>query len=216
MNKSTNNIVLALPKGRILKEITPFLNRWEIKIEPSFFIEDSRKLLFATNFKELQVIKCRSFDVATLVSYGAADIAICGLDVIEEFSYPNIYNMLDLEIGKCRLSIAGSKNSNFADKLTIATKYVNLSKKYFSNLAIQAEIIKLNGAIEVAANLNICDYIIDLVSTGNTLKENNLREIEILLPVTSRVIVNKSSIITHNELINKFLTKFQNGRNYKI
>ena len=216
MNNSNDNIILALPKGRILEEIIPFLHKWQIEIEPSFFAQDSRKLIFSTNIKELKIIRCRSFDVATLVSYGAADIAICGLDVIEEFSYQNIYNILDLNIGKCRLSIAGSKSGNFDNKLTIATKYVNLTKKHFDNLAIQAEIIKLNGAIEVAANLNICDYIVDLVSTGNTLKENNLKEIEVLLPVTSRVIVNKSSIITHNELINKFLIKFQNGGDYKI
>lgn len=215
MSEIIDNIILALPKGRILQEILPFLKSWNIEIEPSFFDEQSRKLIFATNFPELKIIKCRSFDVATFVSYQAADLAICGLDVIEEFSYQNIYNMLDLKIGECRLSMAGRKDFNLSNlphnKLVIATKYINLAKKYFHDHAIQTEIIKLNGAIEVAANLNICDYIVDLVSTGNTLKANNLKEIEILLPISSRVIVNKSSLVTRNELINKFLKIFQNG-----
>jgi ATP phosphoribosyltransferase len=215
MSEITDNIILALPKGRILQEIIPFLKKWNIKIEQSFFDDKTRQLIFSTNFSELKVIKCRSFDIATFVSYQAADIAICGLDVIEEFSYQNIYNILDLGIGKCRLSMAGRKDFNLSNlthnKLVVATKYVNLATKYFHNHAIQTEIIKLNGAIEVAANLNICDYIVDLVSTGNTLKANNLEEIEILLPITSRVIVNKSSLVTRNELINKFLKIFQNG-----
>jgi len=203
---SKNSIIIAVPKGRILKELLPLMGLWKVTMEDEFFNENTRKLIFSTNQEYIKIIKCRSFDVATFVSYGVADIGVCGLDVIKEFSYNNIYNLLDLNIGKCRLSIAGSKKIDYAKQnITVATKYPNLTKNYFSNRGIQTETIKLNGAIEIAANLNLCDYIVDLVSTGNTLKANNLLELESIFNVSSQMIINKSSMVIHNDFINKFI-----------
>ena len=203
---SKNSIIIAVPKGRILKELLPLMGLWKVTMEDEFFNENTRKLIFSTNQEYIKIIKCRSFDVATFVSYGVADIGVCGLDVIKEFSYNNIYNLLDLNIGKCRLSIAGSKKIDYAKQnITVATKYPNLTKNYFSNRGIQTETIKLNGAIEIAANLNLCDYIVDLVSTGNTLKANNLLELESIFNVSSPMIVNKSIMVIHNDFINKFI-----------
>lgn len=203
------NIVIAVPKGRILTELLPLLEKWQIKIEDDFLNKDSRKLIFSTNNKYIKIIRCRSFDVATFVSYGVADIGICGSDVIAEFSYKNLYNICNLEIGKCRLSIAGKEsklNIKPTSNIKVATKYPNLTKEYFNNKGIQIEIIKLNGAIEIAANLNLCNYIVDLVSTGKTLKANNLFEIENIATISSRIVINKSNLIANNKLINQFLT----------
>jgi len=173
-----NKIILAVPKGRILEELKPFLLNKNILIEEDFFNENSRKLIFNTNIDNLEVVKVRSFDVANIVKYGGADIGICGSDVIEEFSSSEIYSILDLNIGKCRLSIAQPNNAdkNFANyqQLKIATKYLNIAQKYFNQQGFQAEFIKLNGSIEIATKLNLCNFIVDLVSSGKTLIENNM------------------------------------------
>ena len=204
------DLVLAVPKGRILEELLPILDKAGIKIEDDFF-NGSRKLYFNSNIENLKVIKCRSFDIATFISYGAADIGICGSDVVAEFDYKNIYNILDLEIGKCRLSLAGEKESFKKESyLKIATKYPKLTKQYFSNLGINVELIKLNGAIELAAKLGFCDYIVDLVSSGATLKENGLKEIENILEISSQLIVNQTSLIVKNDLAKNIIERFVN------
>lgn len=212
-SKTKKQFIIAIPKGRILSELKPLFSQAGFKPEAEFYNDDSRKLIFDSNFDNLKIIKVRSFDVATIVKFGGADFGICGSDVLEEFSSNDIYPMFDLEIGKCRLSIAAKKDNQSADfskvsHLRIATKYLNLTSNYFSARGIQAECIKLNGAMELAPHLNLCDYIVDLVSTGNTLRENNLGEVKKILDVSSQLIVNRHSFKTKNEELLKFIKLF--------
>ena len=209
-----NKIIMAVPKGRILDELNPILKRIGIIPENDFFSRDSRKLMFETNLKFLNIIRVRSFDVATFVALGAAQIGIAGDDVLNEFNYDEIYKVLDLKIGKCRLSIAKKKNSisDFSDKeghILVATKYKNTVTNYFAKKGIRAECIKLNGAIELAPKLGICSTIVDLVSTGKTIKENNLKETDILLRITSKLIINKIAYKLMNDNITSILDKFK-------
>ena len=205
---------MAVPKGRILDELNPILKRIGILPEKDFYSHDSRKLMFETNLKFLNIIRVRSFDVATFVALGAAQIGIAGDDVLNEFNYEEIYKVLDLKIGKCRLSIAKKKNSisDFSDKeghILVATKYKNTVTNYFAKKGIRAECIKLNGAIELAPKLGICSTIVDLVSTGKTIKENNLKETDVLFKITSKLIINKIAYKLMNDNITSILDKFK-------
>ncbi len=213
-------LLLAIPKGRILEDLTPIFNKANLKMEDDFYNESSRKLIFSTNLPNLEVVKVRSFDVATFVKFGAADIGICGSDVIEEFSSDEIFPLIDLNIGKCRLSIASLKpeltgfaanNLENLSHIRIATKYVEIARKYFAKQAIQAEPIKLSGSIEIAPKLGLCDYILDLVSSGKTLQENNMVEISKIMDVTSFVIVNRASLKTKNFAVNQIIDMFKNA-----
>jgi len=206
------DIILAVPKGRILNELVPLLKKGEIEPEREFFDEKSRKLMFRTNKKNLSIIKVRAFDVATFVALGAAQIGIAGDDVLNEFNYDEIYNVLDLGIGKCRLSVAKKINvkEDFQKNghIMVATKYKNTVINFFANKGVRAECIKLNGAIELAPKLGICSTIVDLVSTGKTLQENDLKESDVLLEITSKLIVNKISYKIMNSEISKIISKF--------
>ena len=207
------DIILAIPKGRILNELVPLLKKVDIEPEQEFFDDKSRKLMFRTNKKNLSIIKVRAFDVATFVALGAAQIGIAGDDVLNEFDYDEIYKVLDLGIGKCRLSVARKinvKKENLQSNghIMVATKYKNTVINFFANKGVRAECIKLNGAIELAPRLGICSTIVDLVSTGRTLKENNLRESDVLLEITSKLIVNKISYKIMNSEISRIITKF--------
>ena len=209
-----NKIIMAVPKGRILDELNPILKKIGIIPEKDFFSHDSRKLMFETNLKFLKIIRVRAFDVATFVAIGAAQIGIAGDDVLNEFNYEEIYKVLDLKIGKCRLSIAKKKNSisDLSDKeghILVATKYKNTVTNYFAKKGIRAECIKLNGAIELAPKLGICSTIVDLVSTGKTIKENNLKETDVLLKITSKLIINKIAYKLMNDNITSILDKFK-------
>ncbi len=205
-------LTFAVPKGRILEELVPLFTKAEIIPEADFFNESSRKLVFATNRPNLNLVKVRSFDVATFVKFGAADIGICGLDVLKEFSSPEIFPVLDLGIGKCRLSIAATKSVEFdptkISHIRIATKYTAIASNYFSELGIQAEAIKLNGSIEIAPQLNLCDFILDLVSSGKTLAENDMVELRKILDVSSYLTVNRASFKTSNSEINQLIKLF--------
>jgi ATP phosphoribosyltransferase len=204
-------IIFAVPKGRILEELTPILKKSGIIPEPDFFSDESRKLIFDTNQDNLKIIKVRSFDVATFVAFGAAHIGVCGSDVLLEFGYDNIYSPLDLGIGKCRLSVAAPEKyvneEGFWNKshIKVTTKYVNFTKDYFAKKGIQAECIKLNGSLELAPQLGLSRRIVDLVSTGNTLKANNMMEGEKLADITSRLIVNKQANKTNKKVINDII-----------
>ena len=177
-------LVLALPKGRILREVMPLVRDAGIEPEPAFDDPNSRLLKFATNLPELSIIRVRSFDVATFVAFGAAHFGVAGNDVLMEFDYPEIYAPIDLGIGRCRLSVAEPKAMAGGDDpsrwshIRIATKYPGITKRHFAGRGVQAECIKLNGAMELAPNLGLCRRIVDLVSTGQTLKDNGLVEIE--------------------------------------
>ncbi len=218
MSSTTSNnpypiepMILALPKGRILDEVMPIIRGAGIIPEPDFDNPKSRKLTFDTNNPLLKIIRVRSFDVATFVAFGAAHLGVAGNDVLLEFDYPEIYAPLDLDIGHCRVSVAELKTLSIGDDparwshVRVATKYPNLTAKHFAKRGVQAECIKLNGAMELAPSLGLCRRIVDLVSTGDTLKANGLVEIEKIIDITSRFIVNRTAFKTRNEEISKIL-----------
>lgn len=203
MPAAMQQLVIALPKGRILKEALPLLGTAGIHPEPALFDEGSRALRFATNRPEVSVIRVRSFDVATFVAFGAAQIGIVGNDVLAEFDYSELYSPVDLGIGRCRLSVAepaGTPPITSESHVRVATKYPHLTKLHFARQGIQAECVKLNGAMELAPLLGLAPRIVDLVSTGKTLKENGLVERETILEVTSRLIVNRAAFKTMPEV----------------
>lgn len=200
-------MIMALPKGRILKEVMPIIRAAGIEPEADFDNTKSRKLTFDTNFDHLKIIRVRSFDVATFVAFGAAQLGVAGNDVLLEFDYPEIYAPLDLDIGHCRISVAELVSLSKTDDpsqwshVRIATKYPNLTAKHFAKRGVQAECIKLNGAMELAPSLGLCRRIVDLVSTGATLKANGLVEVEKILDITSRLIVNRTAFKTRSDEI---------------
>ncbi len=199
---ANENLVLALPKGRILKEVMPVIRRAGIEPEPAFDDPDARQLHFATNVPQLSIIRVRSFDVATFVAFGAAHLGVAGNDVLMEFDYPELYAPVDLGIGHCRLAVAEPKELLRTDDparwshIRVATKYPAITRAHFAARGVQAECIKLNGAMELAPGLGLCRRIVDLVSTGKTLAENGLVEIETIADVTSRLIVNRAALKT--------------------
>ena len=210
----TSPLVLALPKGRIFDELAPLLNTIGITPEASFFDSGDRALQFSTNIAGLSIIRVRSFDVATFVAYGAAQLGVAGSDVIEEFNYPDLYAPIDLGIGKCRLSIA--EPANLAEKddpkrwshVRIATKYPNLTSRYFAARGVQAECIHLNGAMELAPAIGLSERIVDLVSSGATLKANGLVEVETIMEISSRLIVNRTAYKTRIAELGPILDAF--------
>jgi len=212
---SNDQIIIAVPKGRILQELQPLLLRAGIEPEEAFFDESSRALQFATKNPHISLIRVRSFDVATFVAFGAAQLGIVGSDVLAEFDYPELYAPIDLGIGKCRLSVAQLKELADEDDpsrwshIRVATKYPNLSKKHFANRGVQAECIKLSGAMELAPKLGLCRRIVDLVSSGATLKANGLVEVEVLMEVSSRLIVNRTAFKTRGAEIAPMIDRFQ-------
>lgn len=206
-------MIMALPKGRILKEVMPIIRAAGIETEADFDNPKSRKLTFDTNFDHLKIIRVRSFDVATFVAFGAAHVGVAGNDVLLEFDYPEIYAPLDLDIGHCRISVAELVSLSKTDDpsewshVRIATKYPNLTAKYFAKRGVQAECIKLNGAMELAPSLGLCRRIVDLVSTGATLKANGLVEVEKILDITSRFIVNRTAFKTRSDEISDIIDR---------
>lgn len=208
-------LVLALPKGRILAEVRPILDAVGVVPEPAFDDPASRTLQFATNVDGLSIIRVRAFDVATFVAFGAAQIGIAGNDVMMEFEYPEIYAPVDLKIGVCRIAVAEPKELSETDDprmwshIRIATKYPHITSRHFAARGVQAECIKLNGAMELAPSLGLCQRIVDLVSTGATLKANGLVEVETIADVTSRLIVNRAAFKTRSRVLGGWVEKFR-------
>lgn len=208
-------LVFAIPKGRILEEALPLLARAGIEPEPAFADERSRALQFATNVPGLSLIRVRAFDVATFVAHGAADLGIAGNDVLMEFAYSEIYAPIDLGIGHCRLSVAEPAEMAAGDDprswshVRVATKYPNLTSQHFASRGVQAECVKLNGAMELAPKLGLTQRIVDLVSSGRTLKENGLVEVEKIAEVTSRLIVNRAAFKTKAAAIAPWIERFR-------
>jgi ATP phosphoribosyltransferase len=200
-------IIIAVPKGRILGEALPLLARVGILPEPAFADEDSRALRFTTNDPGIELIRVRAFDVATFVAHGAAQLGIVGSDVLAEFAYSELYAPVDLGIGHCRLSVAEPAEMAASDDprgwshVRIATKYPHVTKAYFDARGVQAECVKLNGAMELAPTLGLAPRIVDLVSSGRTLKENGLVEVEVIAEVTSRLIVNRAAFKTRDRVV---------------
>jgi ATP phosphoribosyltransferase len=209
------SLILALPKGRILKEVQPLLAAAGLVPGGDFHDEDSRHLRFPTNHPGLDVVRVRPFDVATFVAHGGAQIGICGADVLMEFDYPEIYAPLDLGVGRCRVSVAGPVDDPVAEeagrwsRVTVATKYPGIARRHFAARGVQAEIVHLNGAMELAPSLGLSRLIVDLVQTGSTLKANGLVEREVIAQVTSRLIVNRTALKTEPELIGGWLARFR-------
>lgn len=194
-------LTFAVPKGRILDEALPVMARAGVVPEAAFHDKADRALSFACEGGDMRVIRVRAFDVATFVAFGAAQAGIVGSDVIEEFDYSELYAPVDLGIGHCRLSVAEPKDRNAynpgnASHLRIATKYPNLTSRWFERQGIQAECVKLNGAMELAPSLGLSMRIVDLVSTGKTLAENGLVETDVIMPVSARLIVNRAALKT--------------------
>ena len=195
--RGNETLILALPKGRILGEVIGLMRRAGIEIEREFDNEDSRQLRFSTNHPGLDVVRVRNFDVATFVAFGAAHLGVAGNDVLMEFEYPEIYAPLDLKVGHCRLvvaapgELAGQDDPARWSRVRVATKYPEITRRHFAARGVQAECIKLNGAMELAPQLGLCRRIVDLVQTGTTLKANGLVEIERIADITSRLIVNR-------------------------
>ena len=215
INMNDKDIIIALPKGRILKQVLPIFDKVGIIPEKSFFNEKDRKLKFETNIPNIKLIIVRSFDVATFLIYGAAHIAIIGSDVLEEFNHSEIYSPIDLKIGLCRLVVATNKEIlSDEDPLTwsyvrVATKYPNLTSEHFKKRGVHADCIKLNGAMELAPSMGLCRRIVDLSESGETLKANGLIEIEEIMKVSTRLAVNRNAYKTNFKEINKIIKKFE-------
>jgi ATP phosphoribosyltransferase len=208
-------LIMALPQGRILGEVMPLLHRIGIDPEPAFRDPKSRKLRFATSDPALDLIRVRSFDVATFVAFGAAQLGVAGNDVLMEFDYSEIYAPLDLDIGHCHMAVAmptdwiGHEDPASWSHLRVATKYPEITRRHFAARGVQAECIKLNGAIELAPRLGLCRHIVDLVQTGATLKANGLAEIEHIADITSRLIVNRPTLKTRPEEVGRWIERFR-------
>jgi ATP phosphoribosyltransferase len=211
---SLDPLVIALPKGRILDEAMPLVRAAGIEPEAAFDDPKSRQLTFDTNHPHIRIIRVRSFDVATFVAFGAAHLGICGNDVLMEFGYPELYAPLDLGIGPCRLAVAELKDLGDRDDpsqwshIRVATKYPEVTRRHFAARGVQAECIKLNGAMELAPTLGLCRRIVDLVSTGSTLKANGLVEIEHIADITSRLIVNRTALKLRPDEMNGWVNSF--------
>ena len=208
-----SKLIIAVPRGRITKECKNLLLKTSFAPDPLLFDKYTRKLTFKSKKRNVEYIKVRAFDACTFVAFGAAQIGIAGEDVISEFDYSEIYAPLDLNIGHCRISVAALKSllkkedPQTWSNIRIATKYPNITKKFFFNRGIQVEIIKLSGSMELAPSLNMCRRIVDLVSTGKTLKENGLTEIEEIMKIQSKLIVNRSAYKTNMNEVSKIISE---------
>ena len=208
-------LILAVPKGRILKQLMPIFKAVGLQPESAFFDSSDRRLRFTTNSADVDVIRVRSFDVATFLAYGAAHIGVAGSDVLAEFDHPEIYAPVDLGIGHCRMVIACPAELAENDDprrwshVRVATKYPHLTKAYFAARGVQAECIKLNGAMELAPSMGLCRRIVDLVETGSTLAANGLVELETISNVSSRLAVNRAVWKQHPEQVDGWIKRFR-------
>ena len=199
---------IALPKGRLGDQVYKMLS--SIGYECAAIYEDNRKLVFESPENGVRYLLVKPSDVAIYVEHGAADVGIVGKDILLD-SKPDVYELLDLNIGKCRLAVAGP-NDYIEDRdnvLRVATKFANVAKEYYSSINREIEIIKLNGSIELAPILGLSDVIVDIVESGKTLKENNLRVLTTIVPVSARFIANRSSYLFKAEAIQKMMTGLQ-------
>ena len=209
-----SKIVIAVPRGRIIEDCKNILLKTSFAPDPMLFDKNTRKLKFSSKNQNIEYIKVRAFDVCTFVAFGAAQIGIAGEDVINEFDYSEVYAPINLNIGHCRISVAAQKNllkkedPETWSNIRVATKYPNITRKYFANKGIQVETIKLSGSMELAPSLNMCRRIVDLVSTGKTLKVNGLVEIEEIMKIQSKLIINRSAYKTNINEIKKIIAEF--------
>ncbi len=196
----TDMITLALTKGRLLQETLPLLAA--VGIAPLEDLESTRKLIFATTHAQVQLVVLRGSDVPTYVQFGTADMGVSGKDVILEHGGEGFYEPLDLDIARCRLMTAGMKNIPLKQgRIRVATKFVNIARRYYAEQGRQVDVVKLYGAMELAPMMGLADEIVDIVDTGNTLRANGLEAREVIAPITSRLIVNKAAMKTKHDIM---------------
>ena len=209
------SITLALSKGRIFEETLPLLA--VAGIVPADDPERSRKLIIDTNRPDVRLVIVRATDTPTYVQYGAADLGIAGKDVLLEHGGAGLYQPLDLNIARCRLCVATRKGFDYAaavrpgGRIRVATKYINTAKTYFAAKGMHVDLIKLYGSMELAPLVGLADAIVDLVSSGGTLRANNLEEVEEIMQISSRLIVNQAALKLKRGLIQPLLDAFQNA-----
>jgi ATP phosphoribosyltransferase len=205
-------ITIALSKGRIFDETVPLLAAAGIATRED--AETSRKLILTTNRPDVRVIIVRATDVPTYVQYGAADIGVAGKDVLDEHGGHGVYQPLDLRIARCRMMVAVADGFDYQQavkqgaRLRVATKYVQTAREHFAAKGVHVDLIKLYGSMELAPLVGLADAIVDLVSTGNTLKANGLRAVEEVAPVSARLIVNQASLKLKRALVQPLLDAF--------
>ena len=201
-------LTIAVSKGRIYEEALPLLA--EAGIVPTDDPKTCRKLILQTTRADVQLVIIRATDVPTFVEYGAADLGIAGKDVLIEHGAESLYEPLDLGIACCRLMTATRKNAPpISGRVRVATKFVKITERYFANLGIQAEIIKLYGSMELAPLVGLADCIVDLVDTGNTLKANDMEPRDLIMNISSRLVVNKAAMKMKNAAIVELLAQFE-------
>ena len=205
-------ITLALSKGRIFDETIPLLQAAGIVVSDD--PEKSRKLILATNDPQLRVVLVRASDVPTYVQYGGADLGVTGKDTLIEHGAQGLYQPLDLQIARCRVSVAVRSDFDYASavrqgsRLRVATKYVEIAREFFAAKGVHVDLIKLYGSMELAPLTGLADAIVDLVSTGNTLKANNLVEVERIMDISSRLVVNQAALKLKQEPIRRLIDVF--------
>jgi ATP phosphoribosyltransferase len=201
-------LTIAVSKGRIYEEALPLLE--EAGITPVDDPNKCRKLILQTNRDDVQLVIIRATDVPTFVEYGAADLGIAGKDVLLEHGAESLYEPLDLKIACCRLMTAAPKDApDISGRIRVATKYVKTAQRYFAGRGIQAEIIKLYGSMELAPLVGLADCIVDLVDTGNTLKANGLEPRDLIMNISSRLVVNKAAMKMKHQAIQSLLDQFE-------
>jgi len=208
VNTDTQPLVMALTKGRILEEVLPLLTAAGIHM-----LEDhnkSRKLIFDTNVPSLRIMIVRGSDVPTYVEFGSADLGVIGKDLLMEYGEAAFYEPLDLGIARCRLMTAAPAGAlQPTGRVKVASKFVNIAKRYFAEQGLQTDIIKLNGALELAPSMGLADWIVDIVDSGNTLRANGLEPLELIAEISSRVIVNKASMKMKHAAVTDLLDRLR-------
>ena len=202
-----HDIILAVSKGRILEEGLTLLKKLNIEISEN--MTDSRKLIYQTNNSNLKIVIVRAADVPTFVANGAADFGIVGRDTLVEYGDSNIYVPLDLNISKCRMVLASLPDNDPKTKIRVATKYVQFANDYFIKKKKQVDIIKLYGSMELAPILGLADFIVDLVDSGRTLKENGLVEVDSISEISAQLITNKASMKIKTESVENIISSFE-------
>tara|TARA_R110002110_G_scaffold91264_2_gene237623 strand:- start:250398 stop:251048 length:651 start_codon:yes stop_codon:yes gene_type:complete len=197
-------ITIALTKGRILKETLPLLA--QAGIEPLEDIDKSRKLIFETTHSDIQLVVIRGTDVPTYVRHGAADMGVVGKDILLEHGAEGLYEPLDLGIARCRLMTAGPVGwRGTGARIRVATKFVNIARRHFAQRGVQAQVIKLYGAMELAPMMDLADIIVDIVDTGNTLRANGMEPLDEIAAISSRLVVNKASMRSRHSVIQRVI-----------
>ncbi len=213
MTRNPTGLTIALSKGRILEETLPLLEA--AGILPTEDPESSRKLILPTQDQDVRIVIVRATDVPTYVQYGAADLGVAGKDVLIEHGGQGLYQPLDLQIARCKMMVAVPEGFDYAaavkpgSRLSVATKYVNIARQHFAAKGVHIDLIKLYGSMELAPLVGLSDAIVDLVSSGNTLRANNLQAVEEVMPISSRLVVNPASLKLKHDRLQRMLADFE-------